>query len=618
MDELQSRSQWPPGPLIDLLLARSNTGVYRVASIYSRLCEAVQRVWIAQLQAFMIHGSVSSADPLASPDYTLSEGSMPHCVSAQSRDSIAYVGRAVGTVKTARWEKQFPRQQAMEHTKLLDGVLPQDRYDFDRVVADIRTAVSEWLWLNVLTQTDVDIAVESLASYFLLRNGEFALSLIREIERLKMSRLTARAGPNTMIREQDLRLALLRASLGTSAQHDTSLSRLSFQLPTGPLRPLLPSFGHGPSAKNVSMSGTPSESTTFDDLLLGTPLILNYRVSWPLDLFLHSSDLQIYAALFAYLSSLRKTHTRVQTCWAALSNAQRARRRWTGLGEGGTAEDLQVRKELLRCGWGVVREASWFLDTLLGYVMTDVVDVEFRRLKTLLAGQVAGVAKQTTGSQSHGDVHSIPPPATAATIPTSHSSASTLSSTSLDFTTLRQIHATYLERLITGCLLTNSALTSIVRSILEVCEQFVAQVERWGGDILPELLSEGSLGGRGDRVGEMVEERWKIVAEVSDTLNALLESFYEQLSLSTTQQPFSAGTDASKSMMYNMSTTNTTGFHTFIRPKRGKGLASDEEVRRHVERLLLRLDFNGEFSTHRVGRRARQASPEILKEGGLA
>ena len=80
------------------------------------------------------------------------------------------------------------------------------------------------------------------ASYFLLRNGEFALSLIREIERLKVSRLTGRTGPNTMIREQDLRLALLRASLGTTAQHDPSLTRLSFQLPTGPLRPLLPSI----------------------------------------------------------------------------------------------------------------------------------------------------------------------------------------------------------------------------------------------------------------------------------------------------------------------------------------------------------------------------------------
>lgn len=118
-----------------------------------------------------------------------------------------------------------------------------------------------------------------------------------------------------MIREQDLQLALLRASLGTTAQHDPSLSHLRFRLPSGPLRPLLPSLVTAPVLpKDQSTSLSPSEPTAFDDLLLGTPLVLAYSVSWPLDLLLHTSDLQAYGALFAYLSALRKTHTRVHTC----------------------------------------------------------------------------------------------------------------------------------------------------------------------------------------------------------------------------------------------------------------------------------------------------------------
>ena len=179
-----------------------------------------------------------------------------------------------------------------------------------------------------------------------------------------------------MIKEQDLNLALLRASLGTTAQHDPSLLRLKFQMPSGPIRPLLPSLGD----KVLSSSTTSNlgEPTSFDDLLLGTTLILTYDVAWPLDLFLHSSDLQIYSALFNYLASLRKTHTRIHTCWTSLSNAQRARRRWTGLGEGGTTEDVEVRKQLLRCGWGVVRDMGWFLDSLFGYVMVDVRSEETR------------------------------------------------------------------------------------------------------------------------------------------------------------------------------------------------------------------------------------------------
>ncbi|CCL98083.1 uncharacterized protein FIBRA_00077 [Fibroporia radiculosa] len=623
VDELKAKDSWQPGNLIDLLLTRSHTGIHRIAAIHARLCEAVQRVWMSQLQAFIVHGSLHEKDPLVSKDYVLLDGSVPSCVSVQTRESISYVGRAIGTVRAAKWERQFPRDLIVDHTKMLDGILPQDRYNFDRVIADIRTGVSEWLWLNVLTHRDVEVAVDALASYFLLRNGEFALSLIREIERLKISRLRARSGPTTMIREQDLHLALLRASLGTTAQHDPSLSNLHFSLPAGPLRPLLPSLAT--TTKNLSMSHSAVELTTFDDLLLGTSLVLTYGVSWPLDLFLHPSDLQIYATLFGYLSALRKTHTRIHTCWTSLSNSQRARRRWTGLGEGGTVEDLQARKELLRCGWGAVREMNWFLDTLLGYVMTDVVDVEFRRLKDILLKQTSGLVNQHTGSYSapallaEGASTQLKA-AESDSVPTSQSGASNASaptSSQLDFTTLRNIHTTYLERLLTGSLLSNPALTPILRSILEVCEHFVAQVERWDGDILPALLFEGSLATGEDDVGKMVRERHAALDDINKTLHGLLGSFYEQLSLSTTQQPFSAATDASKSMLYNASTANSSGFHTFVRNKRGKRLEGDEEVRRHVERLLLRLDFNGGFSEAKAAGSFGSTDAEILKQGGL-
>ena len=357
-----------------------------------------------------------------------------------------------------------------------------------------------------------------------MRNGEFSLSLIREIERLKLSRLTIRSGPTSMIREQDLNLALLRASLGTTAQHDPSLAHLRFLLPSGPLRPLLPSLATTAYAQPTSFHGSTMLPVSpdlhlFTSNLLGTPLTLTYGVTWPLDLFLHPGDLNAYAALFAYLSALRKTHTRVHGCWTSLSNAQRARRRWTGLGEGGTVEDLEVRQRLLRCGWGIVRDMQWFLDTLLGYIMMDVVDVEFGKLKELLSQRkLAGVdseaAKETSSppSDDHLSVPQQDPKLSAQTGSTSHP----YTPNPLDFTTLRAIHTTYLDRLLTGCLLTNSALTSILRPILDVCERFVAQIERWGGDVLPALLFEGSLKGGDEKVGAMVKERWIVVAEINE------------------------------------------------------------------------------------------------------
>lgn len=295
----------------------------------------------------------------------------------------------------------------------------------------------------------------------------------------------------SVIRERDLNLALLRASLGTTAQQDPALARLRFSLPSGPLRPLFPS----PAAPDISSTQFVSADwSPFHSHLLGTPLLLSYSISWPLDLFLDETDLATYSSLFCFLSALRKNHTRIHACWTSLSNAQRARRRWTGLGEGGTVEDLEARKNLLRCGWGIVRDMGWFLDTLLGYIMTDVVDVEFRKLKEQL-GKGTGSASNIQRPPGEEDY--------------------------LDFTSLRTIHTAYLDRLQNGCLLNNTGFTSILQSILESCEQFVAQVERWGGDVLPALLFEGSLRSGNEQVGALVQERWRSVSQLNQVKPSL-------------------------------------------------------------------------------------------------
>lgn len=85
MDELESKKAIQPGPLIDLLLERSKTGVNRIASIFNQLSQAAERVWRVQLMAFMIHGSISPVDPLVSQSYAFLDGSMPCCISPQSR-----------------------------------------------------------------------------------------------------------------------------------------------------------------------------------------------------------------------------------------------------------------------------------------------------------------------------------------------------------------------------------------------------------------------------------------------------------------------------------------------------------------------------------------------------
>ncbi len=122
---------------------------------------------------------------------------------------------------------------------------------------------------------------------------------------------------------------------------------------------------------------------------------------------------------------------------------------------------------------------GWFLDVLLSYMMVDVVGSEFRKFR-----------KQLRPGDGRPSLTSI----------------------------LYAIYiSTYLERLLSGSLLSQSLLTATIRGIFEVCDQFVGQVERWGGDILPALLFEGSISdGDENSVGKMVLQRWETVKEFNE------------------------------------------------------------------------------------------------------
>jgi hypothetical protein len=67
----------------------------------------------------------------------------------------------------------------------------------------------------------------------------------------------------------------------------------------------------------------------------------------------------------------------------------------------------------------------------------------------------------------------------------------------IDFTTLSTLHSLFLSTLASGLLLSSAPLSNALRSLVDTCESFVARVDRWGGDVLPELLS-GSTSNRGD------------------------------------------------------------------------------------------------------------------------
>lgn len=253
-----------------------------------------------------------------------------------------------------------------------------------------------------------------------------------------------------MIRAHDLDLALLRASVGTAAESDRELEAFSWTMPEGPLRPLT--------------KPTPSDGSIrslFTPALLGTPIHLTASVNWPLDLFMTPPAVTAYSDMHAYLFALRDTHMRVQKCWSALSGAQRRRRQYTGIDEGGAGSERDERTHLARLAWGTVRAMLFFLDQLISHFMTDIISMQTKRL----VEQLRAAAPSTR------------PPSRSAS-PQGY----------LDFLTLRQMHARHLSFLRQGLLIADKDSAVVIRDILDTCKTFSGLVEKWGGDVLPELL----------------------------------------------------------------------------------------------------------------------------------
>ena len=376
---------WTAGLLIDLLTHLSETGISRVATMMAALRDTVEDSFKVLLCDWICHG-VASGSPVslgpnltcAGPDaiveqtddentWQLTRWALPSSIAPITADAILYGGRAIYRVKSQQSSHhQLPAALMATHLQSLrkPEVRPSKPLLFAKSVMEIKQDVGEWLWRNVLTDQAVLSALQDLGNYFLLRSGNFSLSLMEELESARRQKgLSARTAAAAELTEADLDLALHRASQGTELEDDPSLELLHWRKSPASRKPA-PSGGD----TSFSVKGNAELPPRFDEELLGVPAQLRYATDFPMELFLSGAELDAYSKIFSYLFALKRTNHRVLSCWRSLSNNQRLRRKFTGTGEGGSSrEETTTRTNLLRLTWSLARDMLWFLDTLHGH-----------------------------------------------------------------------------------------------------------------------------------------------------------------------------------------------------------------------------------------------------------
>lgn len=171
----------------------------------------------------------------------------------------------------------------------------------------------------------------------------------------------------------------------------------------------------------------------------------------------------------------------------------------------------------------------------------------------------------------------------------------------LDFATSRATHQAFLSYVLDGLLLTNSAASACIWRILQTCLRFAALIEQWGGDVLPELLSEGSVagedGGPAGGVQTTLQERTKLVAEVTEALRHHIDAFFRLLSDASTSSASGSLTRAPPMSMANGApSTPRTGKREAVDGMMAARQEAQSAAAHHHEQLLLRLDFNSVLS----------------------
>lgn len=177
----------------------------------------------------------------------------------------------------------------------------------------------------------------------------------------------------------------------------------------------------------------------------------------------------------------------------------------------------------------------------------------------------------------------------------------------LDFASLRASHTAFLAFVQDGLLLSSPVASSLVRRVLDICDRFAGLVERWGGDVLPPLLGETAMAGAlAADFNAVVQDRQRLVDETSTELAGELSRFFKLLSSSSSGSFASAAntstTAADESGIGSLSIS--VAQLNLSRDGKGDINTSTSSARKHLEQLLLRLDYSGYFAEQLQSERA--------------
>ncbi|KAI0840857.1 Spc97/Spc98 family protein [Hypoxylon sp. FL0890] len=522
IDEEKDGSPCRAAQLIDKLRDELKTGYADVEETALSLVRVAETAWLKQVSAWVLYGRIpvfGDVDFFVQKNdhdeqgYSIEQRLLPSFVTPSTATSMLFIGTSLNRVKTNTSIE--PNSTRLDHLSsqlqtLADLTYPLSSTALSRAITSIRLTLSRTTLQKLLPLTRVLEMLTLFRDFFLLGRGEFAMALTQQADEVIRSRwrradnlaYEKRYGlSNVMVKEGEVSAVLtktwttLGSMQGQHADEDEGLeiARDMLRLNLSKTKASTPVKGKvGPRNQPTSIIA----DTPFRNLLFSVPVVLTSLIPPPLDLFLTTSDVQIYTSINSYLLSIRRSHLHLTDLWKMTSLRRHhppPPRPPYSTTKGGIArtrvlrERWSARSSAMRSAWSTSSAAIFFLAETEAYLQVEVVAGLWDDFHSWLTGRSENKG-QLNALPSHSHSHhpsNVNNPSDDDNIHvTAHPSKSTDAQTQdpspphHDPQTLATAHRLYLRTLSRRLLLTQSSFTNALYELLVHIDHLVAHIHR--------------------------------------------------------------------------------------------------------------------------------------------
>ena len=514
--------------IIDHLRKSLQTGYPDIEETANDLTKVAEIAWLRQLSTWILYGRLpqndhedfcirlQDLDNRSTADFSLVPELLPKFVTTATGSSILFIGKSLNQIRayrnvaenqsrglgTASELKLLP-----EHLRLLSNVKPPVSVtQLSRAIASIRLSLSRNTLQELLPLPKIVQFLRVLQQFFLLGHGEFASTLISEVDsRISTQNTTAgrsrrapRNATEVLPKEGEVNAILARTwSILSSMTDEDSLDE-DMELARDLIRltPVSVSSNAAEDFNGQALIRERSYGNIFKDVLFSGSCILAMQIPAPFDLFLAQSELVVYTDINSYLIGLRRAQLRLAGLWKHTSlrrdhpaplgppqssssygqNALRARR------ERGRKRRLTMRKVWATCG-----AALFLLSEITSYFEGEIVQESwqhFRKWITRSDESRPSSASSSQPSSAVSDATSSKPPTLkqqlASTFATQASiiPAPAQDAVPHDPETISAAHRIFLATLVYSLLLNDANFTSKVRMLISNVDGLIAHIKR--------------------------------------------------------------------------------------------------------------------------------------------